>query len=356
MIGGLAGVVADVIPYGSVIGERAHLAGLNLVGLKRRGAGARRHQRAARRLRRDVRGRGHAAGAGAPRRRGARRQSAGAEVVDFVTAEIGALLHHPGGLTPVRGDGLAIVAGRGDAAAADRRGLRPRAAGPTASWCSTACALDWLGRPSGARGRASRSPAGSSPTCAPPAAARSPSPAASPGRSCGRCGFDLKMLRLAPRLLRGLRSGDDATLRLVAGDLRGRGLRGARRRTRSSPTCVAPPGVLGRPRPADGRPRRRGAGRRHRRGARRGRRRPGGGGGAAASASGSSRSRAPTRCSTSSRAPPPAGPAGRARAACSSRRRSPARTGASTCRRSARGRSSAPPPPASPASRSRPAA
>jgi UDP-N-acetylglucosamine acyltransferase len=39
MIGGLAGVVADVIPYGSVVGERAHLAGLNLVGLKRRDAG-----------------------------------------------------------------------------------------------------------------------------------------------------------------------------------------------------------------------------------------------------------------------------------------------------------------------------
>ncbi|MCB1354693.1 MAG: acyl-ACP--UDP-N-acetylglucosamine O-acyltransferase [Rhodobacteraceae bacterium] len=36
MIGGLAGVVADVIPYGSVTGERAHLMGLNLVGLKRR--------------------------------------------------------------------------------------------------------------------------------------------------------------------------------------------------------------------------------------------------------------------------------------------------------------------------------
>lgn len=36
MIGGLAGVVADVIPYGSVAGERAHLMGLNLVGLKRR--------------------------------------------------------------------------------------------------------------------------------------------------------------------------------------------------------------------------------------------------------------------------------------------------------------------------------
>lgn len=37
MIGGMAGVVADVIPYGTVMGERAHLAGLNLTGLKRRG-------------------------------------------------------------------------------------------------------------------------------------------------------------------------------------------------------------------------------------------------------------------------------------------------------------------------------
>lgn len=37
MIGGLAGVVADVIPYGTVFGERATLEGLNLVGLKRRG-------------------------------------------------------------------------------------------------------------------------------------------------------------------------------------------------------------------------------------------------------------------------------------------------------------------------------
>ena len=37
MIGGLSAVVADVIPFGTVAGERAHLAGLNLVGLKRRG-------------------------------------------------------------------------------------------------------------------------------------------------------------------------------------------------------------------------------------------------------------------------------------------------------------------------------
>ncbi len=37
MIGGMSGVEHDVIPFGSVIGERANLAGLNLVGLKRRG-------------------------------------------------------------------------------------------------------------------------------------------------------------------------------------------------------------------------------------------------------------------------------------------------------------------------------
>lgn len=37
MIGGMSGVENDVIPYGLVAGERAHLAGLNLVGLKRRG-------------------------------------------------------------------------------------------------------------------------------------------------------------------------------------------------------------------------------------------------------------------------------------------------------------------------------
>lgn len=37
IIGGLSGVEHDVIPYGSVIGERANLAGLNLIGLKRRG-------------------------------------------------------------------------------------------------------------------------------------------------------------------------------------------------------------------------------------------------------------------------------------------------------------------------------
>jgi len=37
IIGGLSAVVWDVIPYGSVNGDRAGLMGLNLVGLKRRG-------------------------------------------------------------------------------------------------------------------------------------------------------------------------------------------------------------------------------------------------------------------------------------------------------------------------------
>ena len=36
-VGGMSGVENDVIPFGSVIGNRAHLGGLNIVGLKRRG-------------------------------------------------------------------------------------------------------------------------------------------------------------------------------------------------------------------------------------------------------------------------------------------------------------------------------
>jgi UDP-N-acetylglucosamine acyltransferase len=37
MIGGMSGVDSDVIPYGTVMGDRARLSGLNLIGLKRRG-------------------------------------------------------------------------------------------------------------------------------------------------------------------------------------------------------------------------------------------------------------------------------------------------------------------------------
>ncbi len=37
MIGGMSGIENDVIPYGSALGERARLGGLNITGLKRRG-------------------------------------------------------------------------------------------------------------------------------------------------------------------------------------------------------------------------------------------------------------------------------------------------------------------------------
>ena len=37
IVGGMSGVENDVIPYGSVTGNRARLSGLNIVGLKRRG-------------------------------------------------------------------------------------------------------------------------------------------------------------------------------------------------------------------------------------------------------------------------------------------------------------------------------
>ena len=36
MVGGMTGVEFDVIPFGQVQGDRAHLSGLNLIGLKRR--------------------------------------------------------------------------------------------------------------------------------------------------------------------------------------------------------------------------------------------------------------------------------------------------------------------------------
>ena len=37
MIGGVTGVERDVIPYGQVVGDRARLVGLNIVGMQRRG-------------------------------------------------------------------------------------------------------------------------------------------------------------------------------------------------------------------------------------------------------------------------------------------------------------------------------
>jgi UDP-N-acetylglucosamine acyltransferase len=36
-VGGMSGVENDLIPYGMALGNRAHLSGLNIIGLKRRG-------------------------------------------------------------------------------------------------------------------------------------------------------------------------------------------------------------------------------------------------------------------------------------------------------------------------------
>lgn len=45
MVGGASGVEADVVPFATVLGNRAYLSGLNMVGLKRRGVDrARLHQ------------------------------------------------------------------------------------------------------------------------------------------------------------------------------------------------------------------------------------------------------------------------------------------------------------------------
>ncbi len=114
--------------------------------------------------------------------------------------------------------------------------------------------------------------------------------------------FDLTMLRLAPKVLRGLRGGDDGALRLVAEIFEAEGLRLVPAQAILT-DLLAAPGVATRAKPsaADREDAARaaaivaalgsvdvGAGR---------------GGGAGPLPRRSSRSRAPTRCSTSSRAP-----------------------------------------------------
>ena len=62
--------------------------------------------------------------------------------------------------------------------------------------------------------------------------------------------FDLKMLRLAPRLLPGLRSGDDTTLRLIAAIFEAEGFT-VRAAHELLTDVLAPEGILGRTRPSD---------------------------------------------------------------------------------------------------------
>ena len=68
-VGGMAGVNHDVIPFGNVWGNHAHLEGLNLVGLKRRGFLAPGDQHPARGLPHVVRRGGHLPGASGRHRR-----------------------------------------------------------------------------------------------------------------------------------------------------------------------------------------------------------------------------------------------------------------------------------------------
>ena len=77
MVGGMTGVENDVIPYGSVVGNRAYLSGLNIIGLKRRGFGTRRDPSAPQRLPPAVRGRRDDAGAPCRRLRTLRGQRLG---------------------------------------------------------------------------------------------------------------------------------------------------------------------------------------------------------------------------------------------------------------------------------------
>ena len=170
MIGGLAGVVADVIPYGSVIGERAHLAGLNLVGLKRRSAG----RDAIHGLRAAFAEMFEGDGTLQERARAALERHAGNPLVRggrrLHRRRIGAVVHRAG-LRRAWPTASRIVAGRGGAAAADRRGLRAaRAALPRRRASKASTSTGWTGIRCWPR--RSSGPGGCSPRCAPPAAAR----------------------------------------------------------------------------------------------------------------------------------------------------------------------------------------
>ena len=90
MVGGLTGVNRDVIPYAMAFGDHVELAGLNLIGLKRRGLSRDSHPRHARHLpRRFFRRRRRLC-----RRTGARRARSAiadvpevGEIVDFILAD-----------------------------------------------------------------------------------------------------------------------------------------------------------------------------------------------------------------------------------------------------------------------------
>jgi DUF1009 family protein len=148
----------------------------------------------------------------------------------------------------VPGEGLAIVAGRGDLPRLIAEDCA-RAGRPYRVVAFEGMALDWLaGHP------------------VVPAVFEKPGRLFADLRAAG-CGevtfagglrrpelnplrFDLKMLKLAPRVLSGIRAGDDSTLRLIAGIFEAEGLR-LRAPHELVAGLLAPAGVLTRARPGE---------------------------------------------------------------------------------------------------------
>ena len=87
MIGGMSGVERDVIPYGQVMGDRARLSGLNIVGMQRRGFQPRRHPGPAQRLSVPVLRRWDAERPGQRDRRALRRHRPVDDIIAFIRAD-----------------------------------------------------------------------------------------------------------------------------------------------------------------------------------------------------------------------------------------------------------------------------
>ena len=85
-LGGMSGLENDLIPYGMALGNRAHLSGLNIVGLQRRGFSRADIHDLRRAYRLAVCSRGHADGAHGGRGEGVRGPAIVEEILAFIRA------------------------------------------------------------------------------------------------------------------------------------------------------------------------------------------------------------------------------------------------------------------------------
>ncbi len=97
MIGGMSGVEYDVIPFGLVKGERAHLAGLNYIGLERRGFTKEQVQSLLRAFKEIFEGRGTLAERTAKAANDYKDEQAVMRVIDFIRAKEGRSVLQPKG-------------------------------------------------------------------------------------------------------------------------------------------------------------------------------------------------------------------------------------------------------------------